>query len=92
MENIRLSKRVNLSKIEGDFILKDKARKIMQDKKKYSEKQLRQIFNKYFQQQLDKIEKATDLGEEIKKEYRAIRDHYLHLIREQNEIGLPNEQ
>jgi len=38
MENIRLSKRVNLSKIEGDFILKDKARKIMQDKKKYSEK------------------------------------------------------
>ena len=63
LESIKLEKRVRLSAIEGDWVIKEKAKEIYLDNKKHNEEELEQIFNKIFNEQLEKIEVATNLGE-----------------------------
>ncbi len=81
LENIKLKKQIKLSKIEGDFMLKEKAKEIFSCSVDMTEAEKRKIFDEYFKEQLEKIELKINLGEEVVREYQTIYDNYQFLIR-----------
>lgn len=81
LENIKLKKQIKLSKIEGDFMLKEKAKEIFSSSVDMTEAEKRKIFDEYFKEQLEKIELKINLGEEVVREYQTIYDNYQFLIR-----------